>query len=406
VRARPPSFAEFVVLVALMFAMIAFGTDTMLPSLPEIARDLGLGDVNRAQLIITSFVLGTGIGQLFMGPLSDSLGRKPVISGGLVLYMAACIVAYGTRSFEWLLVARFVQGIGVSAPRTVTLAMVRDLYAGRMMARVMSFAMMLFVLVPAVAPLLGQRIALSFGWRAIFLAFILFALVGLLWLGLRQPETLVPGKRRPLSLKTFGVALGEVLTSRVVLTYTAVLAFGYGALFGYLSSAQQVFVDVFGVGRNFPLYFAGIALLSGLSGFINGALVLRLGMRALATGAFGVMLAISIAMLLIVFIGGVHGAGLFPLFLIWSLLAFVLPGLTFGNLNALALEPMGHIAGMASAFVGAISTLFGVLIAVPIGLAFNGSATPLFIGFAICSGASFLLMLSNPKANDAAEFIG
>jgi len=377
VRPRPTSFAEFVVLVALMFAMIAFGTDTMLPSLPDIARDLGLGEVNRAQLVITSFVLGTGIGQLFMGPLSDSLGRKPVISGGLVLYMAACAVAYGTRSFEWLLLARFVQGVGVSAPRTVTLAMVRDLYAGRMMARVMSFAMMLFVLVPAVAPLLGQRIALTFGWRAIFLAFILFALVGLLWLGLRQPETLAPDKRRQLRLKTFGVALAEVLTSRVVLTYTAVLAFGYGALFGYLSSAQQVFVDVFGVGRDFPLYFAGIALLSGLSGFINGALVLRLGMRALATGAFGVMLVISIAMLLIVFLGGVHGAGLFPLFLIWSLLAFV----------------------------GAISTLFGVLIAVPIGLAFNGSATPLFIGFAICSGASFLLMLSNPKANESSESV-
>jgi len=397
VSRKSPSFAEFIVLVALMFAMIALGTDTMLPALPDIARDLGLSDVNRAQLVITSFVLGTGIGQLFMGPLSDSLGRKPVIGGGLLLYMLACGAAYVTHALDLLLLARFIQGIGVSAPRTVTMAMVRDLYAGRMMARVMSFAMTLFVLVPAVAPLAGQTIALNFGWRSIFLAFILFSGIGLLWLALRQPETLPSSQRRPLRWVSFRMALVEVLSSRAVMTYTAVLAFGYGALFGYLSSAQQVFVDVFGVGKDFPLYFAAIALFSGFSGFLNGALVLRLGMRLLATLSVAMLLCVTAAMILYTLVFAPTAAQMWPVFLLWSLLAFISPGLIFGNLNALALESMGHIAGMASAIVGALSTLFGVLIAVPIGLAFDGTTLPLLNGFTICAAAALALMLSNPR---------
>lgn len=387
-------FAEFVALIAVMFAMIAFGTDSMLPALPEIARDLGLDNANRAQLVVTSFVLGTGLGQLFTGPLSDTLGRKPVISAGLGLFMLGSLLAWQVQSLEWLLAARFLQGAGVSAPRTVTLAMVRDLYAGRMMARVMSIAMALFVLVPAVAPLMGQAIMQAFGWRSIFLSFVLFAAIGLIWLNLRQGETLAPDRRRPLRVASFIAAGREVLTSRIVLTYMAILSFGYGALFGYLSSAQQVFVDVFGVGDAFPLFFAGIALFSGISGFVNAALVVRLGMRLMATTAFAVILICNLALIGALLFLPLSQGVLFGLFLGWSVLAFLVPGLTFGNLNALAMEPMGHIAGMASAMIGAISTMFGVLIAIPIGLAFDGSILPLLVGFTICSALSLGLMLT------------
>ncbi len=390
-------FAEFIVLIAILFAMIAFGTDAMLPALPEIAVDLNLSEVNRAQLVITSFVLGTGIGQLFSGPISDTLGRKVVISAGLGLYIAGCLMAIWVRSLELMLLARFIQGIGVSAPRTVTIAMVRDLYAGRMMARVMSFAMAVFVLVPAVAPLIGQTLFLAFGWRSIFVAFILFALLALLWLNLRQPETLAPKDRRALKWTAYRAAIVEVMSSRVVLIYVLVMSLGYGALFGYLSSAQQVFVDVFGAGHRFPLYFALIALISGVSGFINGALVLRLGMRALAKFALGATLIVNLGMLALLLFSDLSTAGLFPIFLIWSIQSFIVPGLTFGNLNALAMEPMGHIAGMAAAVIGAVSTLFGVLIAVPIGLAFDGSVLPLVSGFTICTGLGFALMFLNPK---------
>jgi MFS transporter, DHA1 family, multidrug resistance protein len=394
---RTLPFFEFILLIAIMFAMIAFGSDAMLPAFPQIAADLGVSDVNRAQLVITIFILGTGLGQLFTGPLSDAVGRKPVILGGLLVYMAACVMAIYAQSLETLLIARFIQGIGVSAPRTVTIAMVRDLYAGRRMARVMSLAMTLFVLVPAVAPLVGQSIADSLGWRSIFGAFILFAILGFMWLGLRQPETLPPEKRRALKLGAILAAVVEVFSSRIVITYALVLAFGYGALFGYLSSAQQIFVDVFDAGVNFPLYFAVIALISGGAGFLNAFLVIRFGMRPIATFAFGAILVITSGLALTVAFTNISNDVLFPIFLIWSVLSFFVPGLTFGNLTALTMEPMGHIAGIASAIIGAASTFLGVLIAIPIGLAFNGTILPLLIGSTIAAGASFALMLSNPK---------
>ncbi len=390
-------FAEFIALIAVMFAMIAFGSDAMLPAFPEIARDLELSDVNQAQLVISVFLLGTGLGQLFTGPMSDSFGRKPVILGGLAVYAAGCVVSIWAGSLEILLLSRFVQGLGVSAPRTATMAMVRDLYAGRMMARVMSTAMVFFVLVPAVAPFLGQSLMQSFGWRSIFVAFIVFAGFGAIWLAVRQPETHPPEKRLPVNVANYAAALREILRSRIVITYTLVLSLGFASLFAYLSSAQQVYVDVFDKGTSFPLYFAGIALVSGASGIVNATLVVRLGMRRLATFAFGSLCVITILFLLITLYAGLSPDGYFNVFLIWSVLTFFVPGLTFGNLNALALEPMGHIAGMVSAIMGALSTLMGVAMAIPIGLAFNGSILPLLVGFVLCSGAAFFLMLTNPK---------
>lgn len=394
-------FVEFIVLVAVMFSMIAFAIDSMLPAFPEIARDLDLADLNRAQLVITTFFLGTGFGQLLCGPLSDSVGRKPVIMGGVALFVAACIGAYYSQSLEMLLVMRFVQGLGVSAPRTVTLALVRDLYSGRIMAQVMSMSMVLFVLVPAVAPLVGQTIMQAYGWRSIFLAFIIFAFIGALWMGLRQPETLAPERRRPMRRAAYIAAIKEVTASRIVMTYTAVLACGFGSIFAYLSSAQQIYVGVFGVGDDFPYYFAVIALISGISGFINASLVTRLGMRLLASAAFGMMVFVTGLFILILAFRDLSPGALFWLFLVWSTLSFFVPGLTFGNLNSLAMEPMGHIAGMAAAIMGALSTLAGFLIAVPIGLAFDGTLMPMLIGMGLCNGIAFALMLSDPKSHHA-----
>jgi DHA1 family bicyclomycin/chloramphenicol resistance-like MFS transporter len=390
-------FAEFIALIAVMFAMIAFGSDAMLPAFPRIAVDLNLDDVNRAQLVITIFLLGTGLGQLITGPMSDSLGRKPVILGGLMLFIIACVMAIFASSLTTLLIARFIQGLGVSAPRTVTIAMVRDQYSGRMMARVMSFAMTLFVLVPAVAPLIGQTLSAMFGWRSIFVAFILFALVGLGWMGQRQPETHPVEKRRPLRLSIYGAAIREVASSRIFVTYTLALSLIFGALFAYISSAQQVFVDIFDAGVNFPLYFAGIATLSGGAGILNATLVLRFGMRSMATVALGGMFVITLGFTTYLYLSGISPDTYFPIFLLWSVVAFFIPGLTIGNLNALAMEPMGHIAGMASAIIGAVSTMFGVLLAIPIGLAFNDSLLPLLGGALLFYGIAFGLMLTNPK---------
>jgi len=400
-RRAPLPFAEFVVLVALLFSLIAFGTDAMLPAFPAIARDLGLEDANRAQLVLSAFVFGTGAGQLLTGPLSDALGRKPVISFGILLFIAACLMAYLAQTLESMLLARFIQGVGISAPRTVALAMVRDLHSGRMMARVMSVAMAIFVLVPAVAPLIGQALFLAFGWRSIFLAFILFAGLALVWLNLRQPETLPPEARRRFRPSSLLAALAEVLANRVTMRCTLVLSLVFGALFAYLSSAQQVFVDTYGKGTAFPAYFAGIALISGGAGFINAALVLRLGMRAMVVTALALLLAGSLPMAGLLWSGGLRAGPEFGAFLAWSVLLFFVAGLTIGNLNALAMEPMGHIAGMASAIIGATATMLAMAVAVPVGLAFDGSALPLVAGTSLAGMAALGLMLTGPARKRA-----
>ena len=390
---------EFVILVSIMFGMIAFGTDTMLPAFPNIAKDLNLSNVNKAQLIISSFILGTGIGQLISGPISDTFGRKPVITIGLGIFIIACCIAYYAKSLELMLVARFIQGLGVSAPRTVTMALIRDLYSGRKMAQVMSLAMAIFVLVPALAPSLGQVLFINFGWRSIYIAFIFFALLGLIWLNLRQPETLPISERKKLKANEYFNAFKLVVTNASVVKYTLTLALGFGALFGYLNSAQQIFVDTFSAGMKFPLYFAIISILAAPASFINASLVMKYGMRLLATIGFALQIIFAVIILLILNTSILADQLFLTVFVIWSTIAFFLKGLYFGNLNALAMEPMGKIAGMASAIIGASATMVGILIAVFIGLAFNGTATPVLLGYIICSTAALFLMLSQSKSN-------
>ena len=390
---------EFIILVSIMFGMIAFGTDTMLPAFPDIAKDLELLNVNKAQLIISSFILGTGLGQLISGPISDTFGRKPIITIGLMIFILACIAAYYAETLEMMLVARFIQGLGISAPRTVTMALIRDLYSGRKMAQVMSLAMAIFVLVPALAPSIGQLLFINFGWRSIYMAFIAFALIGLLWLNLRQPETLPFEQRKKFSSTEFLSAFKVVITNTAVVKYTVTLALGFGALFGYLNSAQQIFVDTLGAGMKFPMYFAIISILAAPASFLNAALVMKYGMKLLATIGFALQIIFAIITILIINQDFISMEWLLVIFISWSVIAFFLKGLYFGNLNALAMEPMGEIAGMASAIIGASATMLGILIAIPIGLAFNGTATPVLFGYITCSSLALILMLTKSNNN-------
>ena len=390
---------EFIILVSIMFGMIAFGTDTMLPAFPEIAKDLELLNVNKAQLIISSFILGTGVGQLISGPISDTFGRKPIITIGLIIFILACIAAYYAETLEMMLVARFIQGLGISAPRTVTMALIRDLYSGRKMAQVMSLAMAIFVLVPALAPSIGQLLFVNFGWRSIYMAFIAFALIGLLWLNLRQPETLPFEQRKKFSSTEFLRAFKIVITNSAVVKYTVTLALGFGALFGYLNSAQQIFVDTLGAGMKFPMYFAIISILAAPASFMNATLVMKYGMKLLATIGFALQIIFAIITILIINQDFISMEWLLVIFISWSVIAFFLKGLYFGNLNALAMEPMGEIAGMASAIIGASATMLGILIAIPIGLAFNGTATPVLFGYITCSSLALILMLTKSNNN-------
>ena len=390
---------EFIILVSIMFGMIAFGTDTMLPAFPDIAKDLELLNVNKAQLIISSFILGTGLGQLISGPISDTFGRKPIITIGLMIFILACIAAYYAETLEMMLVARFIQGLGISAPRTVTMALIRDLYSGRKMAQVMSLAMAIFVLVPALAPSIGQLLFINFGWRSIYMAFIAFALIGLLWLNLRQPETLPFEQRKKLRSTEFLRAFKVVITNTAVVKYTVTLALGFGALFGYLNSAQQIFVDTLGAGMKFPMYFAIISILAAPASFMNAALVMKYGMKLLATIGYALQIIFAIITILIINLEFLPMEWSLVIFISWSVIAFFLKGLYFGNLNALAMEPMGEIAGMASAIIGASATMLGILIAIPIGLAFNGTATPVLFGYITFSSLALILMLTKTNNN-------
>lgn len=388
---------EFIAMIAMLFATIAFSIDSMLPALPEIAAELTPDAPNAAQLILTSFVFGMGFGTLFAGPLSDSFGRKPVIMAGAVLYCVAAVAAYFAPTLELVLLARFVQGLGAAGPRVVSLALVRDLHKGREMARIMSFAMMVFMLVPAVAPFIGAGIIALAGWRSVFLAFLVFSLVSCLWLGLRQAETIHPEDRRPLQAVALWQALKMVLSHRVVVVSTGMQTLFLGGLFATLSATQPIFDVTFGRGAEFPVWFAVIALCSASASFLNARLVMRIGMRAMIGRALLAHVVFTAAMTAAWALGLWPETAAFWAHLLWTVSVFFVTGLTMGNLNALAMEPVGHQAGMASSVIGAISTVLSVVLAVPVGLAFDGSPLPLMLGV-LCFGIVCLgLMRILPK---------
>lgn len=389
---------EFIAMIAMLFATIAFSIDAMLPALPQIAAELTPDAPNAAQLILTSFVFGMGIGTLFAGPLSDSFGRKPVIMAGAVLYCVAAVAAYFAPTLETVLLARLVQGLGAAGPRVVSMALVRDLFKGREMARIMSFTMMVFMLVPAIAPFMGAGIIAVADWRTIFLAFLIFSLVSCLWIGLRQAETIHPEDRHPLKAASLWEAFKIVLSHRVVVISTAMQTLFLAGLFATLSATQPIFDVTFGRADEFPVWFALIALCSATAAFINARLVMRVGMRGMISRSLIAHAAFTAVMTAAWAFGVWPEGAAFWAHLLWSASVFFVTSLTMGNLNAMAMEPVGHQAGMASSVIGAVSTVLSVVLAVPVGLAFDGSPLPLMLGVLAFSVVNLVLMRWLPKA--------
>jgi DHA1 family bicyclomycin/chloramphenicol resistance-like MFS transporter len=388
----PISRGELVALLGMLSATTAISIDAMLPALPEIGAALNPLDPQRAQLVVATFVFGLGFGTLFAGPLSDAYGRRPVAVAGAVIYTLAALYAAQAQGLTELLVARAIQGIGAAGPRVIAVALIRDLYSGRQMARLASFVMIVFTLAPVMAPSLGAAIQWAFGWRAIFLAFAVFSVISMTWLLLRQPETLPPERRRPFRAGRLKAGLFEVLGNGQVVLAIAVLTLVFGLLFTTLLSCQAIFEQIFDRGESFPLWFGLMGAISASSSLLNAMVVVRIGMRRVVLAALVTQMLLSALFLGLQLTVWSGSAPAFAIAFVWILSVFYIAGLAIGNLNALALQPMGHIAGMASSVVGAISTVFGVALAVPVGQAFDGTMMPMTIGVLALSVTGVLLM--------------
>ncbi len=394
--------SEFIVLIAFMISLVAMTTDIMLPGLGLIATDLGQTDPNAGHLVISVLFGGFAIGQLVVGPLSDSYGRRPVIHFSYGLFCIGTTLSLFAANFEVLLLGRLLQGLGMAGPRIIAVAIVRDGFEGRAMARIMSIVMAVFILVPAVAPAIGQvMIALS-GWRATFTLLMVMAAVSWSWFGLRQPETLATAHRRRFSVR--GILQGIVIICRTpaALGYTICAGLIFGPFLAYLSLAQQIFQGSYATGDAFALWFAVAALSIGAASVVNSALVERFGMRFLSNLALcWVIVAAALFMVAVITSDGLPP---FALFMTWIVATFFGMGLLFGNFNALAMEPLGKMAGLGAAVVGA----FGTAISIPIGFliseSFTGGVGALVTGFGAVALSALLIgrWVNRRSGHDAA----
>jgi DHA1 family bicyclomycin/chloramphenicol resistance-like MFS transporter len=377
----PMGFTEFVVVIAMIMALNPLAMDMMLPALPNIGSTFHIDIANRLQMVLSAFLIGFGFGQFIIGPLSDSFGRRPVLLGGMVLYAIASVLAIAAPSFVTLLLARALEGLGTSATRVIATSIVRDCYAGRRMASVVSLAMMVFIAVPVVAPSFGQAVMALTQWRGIFVVLMVYGVLALGWTWARLPETLPVAERKPLSLREVFGAYRRTVTDRQTLGYALAAGGTMGALFAYVFCAQQVFTGIYRLGHYFPLAFAAAAVGIAVAGFLNARLVGRLGMRVISHSALLGYIAVAATL----FVGATLGAVPLPLFMALSALMMFFFGLMTANFTALAMERHGHIAGTASSLYGSITTLLGIGIGTAIGQLYDGTLMPFATGFLACT---------------------
>ena len=390
--ARPlsRSLPELVAGFALLTCLTALSLDAILPGLPAIEAQFGVSTTD-TQLVVSMLVLGMVFGELAFGPLADAYGRKPAILTGLGIFMVGTLIATLATSLPMLLAGRIIQGVGVAGPKIGTRALIRDQFSGDAMARIFSFVVMLIILVPMVAPAYGQLVLAVGNWRGIFISYAVLALIGAIWLLLRQPETLSQQRRIPLSLGKLATNTGLIVRHPKVMAYTCVAGLIFGCQVTYLSTAQAIFDDLYNAGARFAIYFAVLASGIGLASFTNGRLVMKLGMQRQTITALVGMIVLSTALLLMSWLGGGYPSLL--TFLVLGFGLFFCVGLLFGNINALAMEWLGRVAGLGASVIASVSSLISVCVALLVGQFYNQTLYSLSFGFIGCAVVALLLVL-------------
>jgi len=373
---------EFVALMATITSMVALAIDSMLPAFPAIAQDFLVQDQSSLQNIIAVLFLGFGFGQILFGPLSDVFGRKPPIYVGMIVFAFGSVVSGIAPSYEIFLVGRFLQGLGGAAPRIISLALIRDRFTGDAMAQVTSLVMTIFVLVPAVAPSLGQAV-LNFGdWRQIFILLFVFSVLVFLWFSLRQRETLKIENRKRFKFSEFSFAIKETLKQSTTVCCILVSGAVFGIFVGYLGVVQSLFQNIFGEVERFPLFFALLALSIGTASFFNSRLVMAFGMRKIIYAALAAIVVISFGFNFYFRFISIEAITVLP-FMLFMMSTFCAVGFLFGNLNALAMTPLGHVAGVGSALLGFLQSFISVVIGVQLGRIFYDDPLALSLSFGV-----------------------
>ncbi len=381
---------EFVALMASLMSIVALSIDALLPALPEIGSALGVTNPANNQLLITMIFLGLGFGQLLFGPLSDSFGRKPIVYIGFIVFIIASIICVTTKSFEMMILGRVLQGVGLSSPRSLSISMIRDSYSGNYMAKILSIVVMFFILVPVVAPTLGQFLINLYNWESVFYFNLFFGVLIMIWFWLRQPETLEKEKRIKFTSHLFIDGTKEFFKHKDAVAFTFISGFITGSFMVYLSTSQQIFQEQYNLAEMFPYIFASLAISVGLATFLNSKFVVKYGMMKIAYVSCIAYAIISI-LYVVMFSSGENPS--IAVLLTFFALQFFAVGFLFGNLRALAMQPLGHIAGIGAAINGFISTVMAVPIANYIGGFVSTSVLPLFIGFSIFGILSFIVFV-------------